>query len=376
MRNSTFIEYFKHIIKLEIQVKKTIFHIIPKLTNGGAETVLARLVEEFSKKNVEQVVISIQGDENEFNYSKIAQFSKVIHVKEDFSPVKEVFQNYPEAIVLAWMYKGVLKAHQWKSKFNTQQKIFWNIRQSSFRWNQLYQKTALFVFGIYSHLKQPKIIYCSYRSKEVHELYFFSKKKRTVIQNRLAKERVPSRSEDKESKEGKEPYFLYVGRYDPIKGPRRLVQLAEVFFSKNSGINLKIAGSGWTIDKIPQQIRDRVFLLGNVKNIFSLYREAQALLFTSHAEGYPNVLVEAVISGTPIVGFEAGDSKLILDNYKFGHSIKTRKEFMNKLRYVIDNPVDEEEKTKEIAYQQKQLDFSITVQEYWNFLEMNSAKSS
>jgi hypothetical protein len=49
---------------------------------------------------------------------------------------------------------------------------------------------------------------------------------------------------------------------------------------------------------------------------------------------------------------------------------------MNKLRYVIDNPVDEEEKTKEIAYQQKQLDFSITVQEYWNFLEMNSAKSS
>ena len=99
MRNSTFIEYFKHIIKLEIQVKKTIFHIIPKLTNGGAETVLARLVEEFSKKNVEQVVISIQGDENEFNYSKIAQFSKVIHVKEDFSPVKEVFQNYPEATV-------------------------------------------------------------------------------------------------------------------------------------------------------------------------------------------------------------------------------------------------------------------------------------
>jgi glycosyltransferase involved in cell wall biosynthesis len=87
-------------------------------------------------------------------------------------------------------------------------------------------------------------------------------------------------------------------------------------------------------------------------------------------------LVEAVISGTPIVGFEAGDSKLILDNYKFGHSIKTRKEFMNKLRYVIGNPVDEEEKTKEIAYQQKQLDFSITVQEYWNFLEMNSAKSS
>ena len=80
----------------------------------------------------------------------------------------------------------------------------------------------------------------------------------------------------------------------------------------------------WTIDKIPTQIRERVFLLGNVKNIYPLYRTAEALLFTSHAEGYPNVLVEAVVSGTPIIGFEAGDSKLILDAYDLGYSVDTQ----------------------------------------------------
>jgi glycosyltransferase involved in cell wall biosynthesis len=369
MRNSTFIEYFKHIIKLEIQVKKTIFHIIPKLTNGGAETVLARLVEEFSKKNVEQVVISIQGNEDDFNYSKIAQFSQVIHVKEDFSPVKEVFQNYPEATVLAWMYKGVLKAHQWKSKFNTQQKIFWNIRHSSFRWNQIYQKLALFAFSFYSHLKQPKIIYCSYRAREVHEMYFFSKKNSVVIQNRLAKKQNLNPLEVNEVDEKTDPFFLYVGRYDPIKGPKRLVQITRTFFLENPKINLKIAGSGWTIDKIPKQIRDRVFLLGNVKNIYSLYHSAKALLFTSHAEGYPNVLVEAVVSGTPIVGFEAGDSKLILDNYKFGYSVNTRSKFIDKLGFVLNNTIPEDEKEEEISRQQKLLDFRITAQEYLRFLE-------
>ena len=188
----------------------------------------------------------------------------------------------------------------------------------------------------------------------------------------MAKKRIFSKLEGKVKDKKDEPFFLYVGRYDPIKGPRRLVQIVNKFFSQNSGINLRIAGSGWTIDKIPLQIRNRVFLLGNVKNIFPLYREAHALLFTSHAEGYPNVLVEAVISGTSIIGFEAGDSKLILDNYKFGYSIKTSEEFIDKLSFVLNNSIDEKEKADEIKHQKEQLEFSITVQEYLHFLELDS----
>ena len=190
-----------------------------------------------------------------------------------------------------------------------------------------------------------------------------------VIQNRLAKKQNSNPLEVDMTDEKTEPFFLYVGRYDPIKGPKRLVQITRTFFLENPGINLKIAGSGWTIDKIPKQIRERVFLLGNVKNIFPLYRTAKALLFTSHAEGYPNVLVEAVVSGTPIVGFEAGDSKLILDNYKFGYFVNTPSEFIDKLGFVLENPVSEEEKEKEIVRQQKLLDFKTTAQEYLRFLE-------
>ena len=200
-------------------------------------------------------------------------------------------------------------------------------------------------------------------------MYFFSKKNSVVIQNRLAKKQNLNPLEVNEVDEKTDPFFLYVGRYDPIKGPKRLVQITRIFFLENPRINLKIAGSGWTIDKIPKQIRDRVFLLGNVKNIYSLYQSAKALLFTSHAEGYPNVLVEAVVSGTPIVGFEAGDSKLILDNYKFGYSVNTSSEFIDKLGFVLDNPISEEEKEEEIARQHKLLDFRITAQEYLRFLE-------
>ena len=353
-------------------MKKIIFHIIPKLTNGGAETVLTRLVEEFTNNNIEQTVITLTGSTSDFHYDSIKKHCRVLDWKRNSTSIEALMVENPNSTILAWMYPSIFFAHKLKKRLRTKHPIIWNIRHSSFRWNQLYQKLALFGFGLYSHIVAPKIMYCSYRSQEVHEKYFFSKKKSTVIQNRLAKKRIFSQLDDKKKDKKDEPFFLYVGRYDPIKGPRRLVQILNKFFPQNSGINLRIAGSGWTIDKIPLQIRDRVFLLGNVKNIFPLYREAHALLFTSHAEGYPNVLVEAIISGTPIIGFEAGDSKLILDNYKFGYSIKTSREFIDKLSFVLNNSIDEKEKADEIAHQQERLDFSITVQEYLHFLELDS----
>ena len=351
---------------------KTLIHIIPTLGNGGAETVLSRLVEEFSDSNIEQFVITSQGATTDFHYASINEYATVLHWKTNPEEVEQLILQNLRTPIVAWMYPAILLVHKLKHRLKTDNPIFWNIRHSSFRWNQIYQKLALFIFGFYTHLKQPKIIYCSYRSKEVHEMYFFSKKNMTVIQNRLAKKQNLNPLEVDMTDEKTDPFFLYVGRYDPIKGPKRLVQIAHAFFLINPGINLKIAGSGWTIDKIPKQIRDRVFLLGNVKNIYPLYQLAKALLFTSHTEGYPNVLVEAIVSGAPIIGFEAGDSKLILDNYRFGYSMNTRSEFIDKLGFVLENPVSEEEKEKEIVRQQKLLDFRITAQEYLRFLEQNT----
>jgi len=351
---------------------KTLIHIIPTLENGGAETVLARLVEEFSKNDIKQFVITSQGATTDFHYAAINKYATILDWKKNHEGVEQILLLNRKVPIIAWMYPAILLVHKLKYRLKTDNSIFWNIRHSSFRWNQIYQKLALFAFSFYSHLKQPKIIYCSYRAKEVHEIYFFPKKNSVVIQNRLAKKQDLSQLVANKTDEKSEPFFLYVGRYDPIKGPKRLVQITRTFFLENPEINLKIAGSGWTIDKIPKQIRERVFLLGNVKNIFPLYRTAKALLFTSHAEGYPNVLVEAIVSGTPIIGFEAGDSKLILDNYKFGYSIKTLSEFINKLSFVLDNSISKTEKNEEIVRQQKQLDFKVTVQEYLCFLEQNT----
>ena len=220
---------------------------------------------------VMQYVITLQGATNDFHYSEITKYAKVLDWKTDPSLVDQAILKNPDAPMLAWMYSAILFSHKLKRRLKTQNPITWNIRHSSFRWNQLYQKAALFGFAVWSHLKDPKIIYCSYSSKEVHEKYFFSKKNRTVIQNRLAKKMMSLSSEFLSEEK---PFLLYVGRYDPVKGPDRLIKIAQEFFKNKESYSLTIAGSGWEDAMIPQDLKGKVLLAGNVSNISELYQQA------------------------------------------------------------------------------------------------------
>jgi glycosyltransferase involved in cell wall biosynthesis len=356
--------YLKTIYSVKL---KLLFHIIPTLRGGGAETVLSRIVEELSKSGIVQCVFTLKGSINDMHYPKVSKYAKVINHKKDFKLINEIILENPEAPILSWMYPGILFSHRLKYRLKTKNPIVWNIRHSNFRWYQIYQKLALFGFGFYSRLINPKIIYCAHSSKLVHEKYFFSKKNSIVIQNRLAKKMMPFK---KNLKDSKQPFLLYVGRYDPVKGPDRLIKIAQEFLKNKESYSLTIAGSGWKDAMIPQDLKSKVLLAGNVSNISELYQEAVVLLFTSYTEGYPNVLVEALASGTPIIGYEAGDSRLILDSYDLGYSVSNQKQFIDRLNLLTKELPSQNQKLKAAQRQIKQLDFSITVSEYKKFLTL------
>lgn len=344
---------------------KNIIHIIPTLQNGGAETVLARIVEEFSKNNVEQIVITLKGSTSDFHYESIKKYCRILDWKRNSKSIEALLIEQSKSPILAWMYPAIFFAHKLKKRLRTKHPIIWNIRHSSFRWNQLYQKLALFGFGLYSRLTTPKIIYCSYRSQQVHEKYFFSKNKRTVIQNRLAKKINLTIPKDQYSGN---LFLLYVGRYNLAKGPDRLIDIALKYFEKNNTSKLIIAGGGWNKKQIPNVIKDKVQLEGDVSNIEELYQKASALLFTSYSEGYPNVLVEAAVSGLPIIGFEAGDSKYILDRYSLGYSVSSKKMFLEKLQEIENQPPTLDHRKKAAQDQEIKMNFKETVKEYLHFL--------
>jgi glycosyltransferase involved in cell wall biosynthesis len=73
--------------------------------------------------------------------------------------------------------------------------------------------------------------------------------------------------------------------------------------------NLIIAGTGIMRDELHQQVKklgleDSVFFLGHVRNPFAIFAKCDIFVLSSRYEGFPNVLLEAMVCGLPPVSFD------------------------------------------------------------------------
>lgn len=118
---------------------------------------------------------------------------------------------------------------------------------------------------------------------------------------------------------------LYVGRL----GPRKGLDLAIAAVSEaGQDIEFKIAGTGRHADRLrglalDGGVGDRVDLLGNVpdEELPSLYATADVLILPSTYEGFGLVVLEAMASGTPVIGTAVGGVTDIIDDGTNGYLI-------------------------------------------------------
>ncbi len=104
------------------------------------------------------------------------------------------------------------------------------------------------------------------------------------------------------------PYFIFVGRLlDKVKNVSLLINAFAK--AKKENHHLKIYGDG--IDKERLMILSKTLGMDN-KILFYPFKEdiyqdiaaAKALLLTSHYEGFPRVLIEALSMGTPVISVD------------------------------------------------------------------------
>ena len=102
--------------------------------------------------------------------------------------------------------------------------------------------------------------------------------------------------------------LLFVGRVEYRKGINELLQIADILKSNGLDFELNIVGGGDQYTNlneilIKQKKDDYIKLHGQIADkarLKTLYDEAHAFIFTSHDEGFPRVLYEAMASGLPI----------------------------------------------------------------------------
>lgn len=109
--------------------------------------------------------------------------------------------------------------------------------------------------------------------------------------------------------------FIFVGRLDPSKGTRVLLEA----FSKVPGKKLLVVGEGpdegWMKDYISKHGMENVEMIGRLSNKETIRAigRCQALVFPTQCyEGLPMVIVEAFSAGTPVVASNLGNSASLI----------------------------------------------------------------
>jgi glycosyltransferase involved in cell wall biosynthesis len=112
------------------------------------------------------------------------------------------------------------------------------------------------------------------------------------------------------------PLVLYVGKNAPVKDVPRLVRVLGLLLARHPEAHAAIAGHGLDAETGaalgPRLPAERTHWLGPRGDVPALLRGADALLLTSRSEGCPNVVLESLALGTPVVSGDVGDVRGML----------------------------------------------------------------
>lgn len=119
----------------------------------------------------------------------------------------------------------------------------------------------------------------------------------------------PDRFPPRPSRPDPSPFqIVCVGRLAPVKGQHILIQAMAALNNEGRDIRLRFAGDGPDRDALRRDaenrgLSDRILFEGNVNQdkLVDLYRESDALVLSSFAEGLPVVLMEAMAMEIPCV---------------------------------------------------------------------------
>lgn len=142
-----------------------------------------------------------------------------------------------------------------------------------------------------------------------------------AIDTRWPKEGTRARSEARAelgAAEG-ESVWLSVGRLEPQKGHDDALKAVEALKGAGERISLFIVGEG-SLEESLESLRnelgleDEVKFLGYRNDVEDLMAAADGLLLSSRWEGLPNVVLEALVAGLPVVATDVGGVRELIED--------------------------------------------------------------
>jgi len=153
----------------------------------------------------------------------------------------------------------------------------------------------------------------------------------------------------------RERVVLAVGRFSREKGHTDLIDaFALLRRSRGQGVRLLLVGDGPERSRIESAVRagglaGAVVFTGQVPDVQPFYALAAALAVPSHSEGSPNVVLEAMAAGVPVVATAVGGVPELVNDGETGLLVAARTP--STLAAALDRVLSDEPLARRLAQQ-------------------------
>ncbi|MGC9027256.1 MAG: glycosyltransferase [bacterium] len=316
---------------------KRIVILIPSLLGGGTERAVSIISNELVKHNIEVHLLTLeQGSAYKVNDFIIDTLSSW-HGSKNFSRKKYFYIPAQLYRFIRHLRKNrikiVLSFQQRANLINIASKILYphtaitNVRTTISKAYSRNNYLSKIKYNINKLLAFSNIILCNSKGirNDLIESFNLKADKIKVINNPYNIESIKSLSEESLETEHKEifnsPVIINVGRFMTPKGQWHLLRAFKKVKAEIKDVKLVMLGEGWFEQYLRQLIKDldlenSVYLLGFQKNPFKFVSKASIFVLSSLWEGFPNVIVEAMICGTPVISTDcrSGPREILAPN--------------------------------------------------------------
>lgn len=353
--------------------------VTKSLAAGGAERVIAQLLNEWSANDVECSLILLSKTQPFYTISekvivheigkvsdnpilnKFKQYQRVRMLVKDTSP--DVVLSLPEEIGIYVI--GAL--------FGTRIPVVVSERNNP--WVMPNKKTTRFLRKVLYPFATGLI----FQTKQAAS--FFSTKlqrKGAVLANPLDLSRIP------ESCEGeREKIIVGAGRLEKQKNFHLLIDAFAEFYKKHTDYKLVIYGDGSLRDELENHARSKLpgstfSFPGKANDLLERMNKASAFVLSSDFEGVPNVLIEAMASGVPSVSTDCapGGAAELIENGKNGFLVPVgdAKLLSERISEIVENESLSKAFSKESVKIKVQLDAHLVCAQWLEYLKIVKEK--